>query len=157
MLKAKLFCGVMYSDFEVYKKVIKDLCKEFGQIQQERNEFDFTFTKYYEKEFGNNLKKRFIAFKEQIDIEVLPEIKLFTVEIENSLREQGRRLINIDPGYITHTKVVVASTKELPHRIYLKKEIFGDLQMILSKNKVITFRHTFADYQANKKFFQELR
>lgn len=156
-MKTKLFMGIMYSKIANYKEAIQLLIKEFGGLEIEGKEFDFNFTDYYEKEMGSDLKKRFVLFKTSIKREKLPDIKLQTIKIETRFKKQGKRKINIDPGYITLDNVIVASTKELPHRIYLNKGIFADLQLILKKNDVITFKHTFADYEQSKDFFLEAR
>lgn len=148
-MKAKLFAGLMYSKKEVYDKAIEELEQEIGPIKLEGNEFEFNFTKYYDAEMGRNLKKRFILFAEETDIGRLAKIKLKTIEIENKFKNQGKRQINIDPGYIT-SEVVVASTKQLPHRVPIGEEIFADTQLSLKEG---IFRHTFADYRQNKEFF----
>ena len=152
-MKAKLFMGVMYSQIEFYKKASELLEKQFGELELEGEEFDFSFTNYYEKEMGKGLKKKFVLFKNQIDREKLPDIKLWTIKLEEEFKRNNKRQVNIDPGYITQNNVVVASTKELPHRVYLDKGIFADLQIILKKGAVITSNHTFADYEQEKRFF----
>ncbi|OGM01562.1 hypothetical protein A3K72_02090 [Candidatus Woesearchaeota archaeon RBG_13_36_6] len=156
-MKAKLFVGMMYSNIEHYNKAIELLEKDFGEIELEGEEFDFNFTKYYEKEMGKNLKKRFVLFKKPIDRVELPDIKLQTIKLEEKSRKNGKRQVNIDPGYITLNNVIVASTKELPHRIYLNKGIFADLLLLLKKKDVIPFKHTFTDYEQSKDFFLKAR
>jgi hypothetical protein len=153
----KLFCGVMYSDSKILEKAILELKTRFGEIELESEEFEFGFTSYYEAEFGPRLKKRFIVFKTPIKREELPDIKLFTCEIEKRLGSIGKRGINIDPGYVTLNNVVVASTKEFPSRIYLGKGIFGDLQLILKRDEVQLMPYTYADYKLMKDFFLKLR
>ena len=74
------------------------------------------------------------------------------IAVANAMRQ-----INIDPGYITLNNVVVASTKELPHRVYLDKGMYGDVQLILKRKEALVFRHTFADYAAHKDFFLKQR
>ena len=156
-MKAKLFVGIMYSNIEHYNKAIELLGKDFGEIELQGEEFDFNFTKHYEKEMGKNLRKRFILFKKLIDRKDLTDIKLQTMKLEEKFRKNNKRQVNIDPGYITLNNVVVASTKELPHRIYLNKGIFADLLLLLKKKDVIPFKHTFTDYKQSKNFFLESR
>ena len=154
---AKLFCAIMYSSEETYNKALKILLKKLGEIEAMSEEYAFNFTDYYLKEFGPNLKKRFIVFKRMIERSELPKIKLLACKIEQKLSRLNSRTVNIDPGYITLNNVMVASTKELPHRVYLDKGIFADVQLILKKSEALTFRHTFADYDKNKDFFLEER
>ena len=155
-MEAKLFCGIMYADPSIYQKALGVLTKDFGSLEIEGKEFDFDFTNYYEQEFGKNLKKRFVVFG-NIDREELPKRKKKTIEIENSLKKSGKRTINIDPGYVTKNNVVVATTKELPHRVYLGEGIFADLQLILKKSGAVVLNTTFADYKKNSDFFVKLR
>ncbi len=156
-MKAKLFVGMMYSNIEHYNKAIELLKKDFGEIELQGEEFNFTFTKHYEKEMGKNLRKRFILFKKLINRKGLTDIKLQTMKLEEKFKKNNKRQVNIDPGYITLNNVVVASTKELPHRIYLNKGIFADLLLLLKKKDVIPFKHTFTDYKQSKHFFLESR
>jgi hypothetical protein len=153
MYFARLFCGIMYCDLESYDSALKELISLFGVIQREGEAFEFNFTLNYEKEFGAGLKKRFVVFEKIIKREELPDIKLLTCEIEKKLRNGSRRVVNIDPGYITTNSVIVASTKEHPHRIYLGKGIFGDLQLVLRKQEAIDFYYTYPDYRLHKGFF----
>lgn len=153
----KLFCGVMYSDKLVLEMAISELEQRFGEVELESDEFDFSFTDYYGPEFGPGLKKRFIVFRDPLPREALPDIKLFTCGIEKKLGIDGKRRVNIDPGYITLNNVIVASTKEFSSRIYLGKGIFGDLQLILKKDEAQAMPYTYTDYRLMKDFFMRLR
>jgi hypothetical protein len=156
-MKAKLFCGVLYADVALYGRTAQELISKFGEIEIVSEEYDFDFTGYYLGEFGPNLKKRFIVFMDLVHRKDLAKLKLITCKIEKSLSKENRREVNIDPGYITKDNVVVASTKEMPHRVYLDKGIFADIQMVLTKNKAFFYRHTFRDYESQSGFFLEQR
>jgi hypothetical protein len=157
MYKAKLFFGLMYTDALLYEKTKGILSDKLGIVAKEGPEFDFSCTDYYTKEFGQGLKKRFIVMSTIILRTDLPKIKQFTCELETRFASNEKRQINIDPGYITLNNVVVASTKEFSHRIYLGEGIFGDLQMVLKKEKAEFFVHTYADYREHWMFFHEER
>lgn len=156
-MQAKLFCGMMYKDNEMYEEAVRELTKSFGEIEAVGEEYDFKFTDYYLGEFGPNLKKRFIVFRNPVDRKDLPKFKLITCKIEKKLSKDHKRTVNMDPGYITQHNVVVASTKEMPHRVYLDKGIFADIQLVLTKKQAYTYRHTFPDYVKKKGFFLEQR
>ncbi len=145
--------AIMYSDSEVYSKVKDILKKIYGDISLEGGEYDFNFTDYYLDEFGANLKKRFVLFEDLIETKLISQIKIDLIKLESSMSEQGKRIINIDPGYITENEVIVPSTKPLPHRTPLEHELFADKQLEFKDSEVITFRHTFADYKVNQDFF----
>lgn len=154
--KAVLVMGIMYSDDNVKEKTVNLLVNKFGEIELEGKSFVFDFTDYYEEEFGKT-KKFFISFKEKIDIGDLVEIKLLTNKLEKELSKEGKRRVNLDPGYVTKEKSVVASCKSRPHRIYLDKGVYAHLMFIFKKNDVISFKWTFEDYLQEKEFFVTVR
>lgn len=155
--KAKLVMAVMYSDKGVFSKVKGVLINKFGDIEFSSEEFDFDFTDYYEDEFGKPLKKQFIIFKKPINREELVNIRLYTQKLENDYRENNKRQINIDPGYITKDNLVVATLKEQAYKIYLGKGVFGHMIFMFKKDEVISFKHTFPDYLVMNDFFLSVR
>ncbi len=145
--KAKLIVGLMYSNDQILARALYCLVQQFGPIQINGPTIEFNFTKYYEEEMGELLKKTYIAFTAPIKIESLPEIKQFTNKIECDLSKQEKRTINIDPGYVTVNQVVLASAKEHPHRIYLSCGIYGQIVLVFCRNEWIPVEKTFADYK----------
>jgi len=132
-------------------KVLTKLKVQHGITLKENKEFDFDFTNYYLKEFGENLKKIFVVFDKQIKLKDLVKIKKDSIQLEAEFKTNKKRVINIDPGCIGN-KVLVATTKNLSHRIHIGDNIYYDKQLEL-KNKPITFKTTFADYKKSKEFF----
>lgn len=157
--KAKLFCAIMYGEEANLQKAEKELSRKFGPIERESPEYDFSFTSYYQDEMGEALKKRFISFKKSIDREKLREIRLFTQKIEEKYSDNGKRLVNIDPGYITKDALFIATLKDRSHKVYIGKGVFVDMNLIFKKDGFFDFPWTFADYKlpSNQKFFHEVR
>ena len=155
--KARLVMALMYSSEDDLRKVREILIKKFGGIEFESEEFDFNFTDYYEAEFGKSLKKRFIIFKKTINREELVKIRIYTQDLEDKLKKRNKRIVNIDPGYMTKDNLIMASLKEQPYKICLGNGIFGHMIFMFKKNDVIPFRHTFPDYLAQKEFFINAR
>ncbi len=146
--KAKLFCAIFYSDKKLYDDALIILKKNFGAVETESDEYNFSdFTDYYKDEMGEGIFKKIIVFKEQIDRTSLVDIKLICNGIELELSEGNKRAINIDPGYFTLHQAILASCKEMPHRVYLDKGVYADLIYAFSSTEVFTTRHTFPDYQ----------
>jgi hypothetical protein len=145
---SKLIIALMYSTFP--KDLVSALEKNFGKIEEQSDELDFEFTKYYEKEFGKGLKKSYFCFQGDFDIEKLSEIKLFCTELEKIYSKDGRRLVNIDPGYATKNSFVLASFKERAHRIFLKQGVYADLELVYENNEWHSFTWTFADAKDTK-------
>ncbi|MFH1774746.1 MAG: DUF4416 family protein [Methanobacteriota archaeon] len=146
-MKAKLFAAIMYSGEEAYKKAIEELVKKFGAIDGESEVFAFDFTDYYAEEMGQKLFKKFLSFREPIKQEELADIKLFTNELEKKFSVEGKRQVNIDPGYVTALNLVLATKKESQHRIYLRDGVFAEATLAFKKNGCIYFDWTYPDYK----------
>lgn len=115
---AQLVICVMYSDRKLFEETKRILEEKFGSIKYSIS-YDFNHTTYYEDEMGKNLKKDILAFKQPIKEEQLPEIKGYTNSLEDKYRAEGKRRINIYPGYLTEKELILASNKKSPY----KKEI----------------------------------
>ena len=150
---------MMYQDKPVFDRALKMLKEEFGDVEKISAPYDFTFTDYYEKEMGAGLVKRFIVFEKSIERDGLADIKIFTNMTEKKLSVDGMRQINIDPGYITRSNVVLATTKEFPHRIYLKDGIFAEVTLSFKKGRCKHLEWTYPDFKTEKtcEFFLEIR
>jgi len=86
--------------------------------------------------------------------------KLRTNELERKYSEGGRRKINLDPGYITESNLVLASTKAYNHRIYLKEGIYAEVTLIYRKKTGYEpLPWTYPDYRTRLAldFFGEVR
>jgi hypothetical protein len=147
--QVKLLIGLMYKDRQVYDSALPILKQKFGQVYDVL-EYDFDFTDYYEAETGKGLKKSLLIFKNQIDRDGLAEIKLWTNSVEDKYSENSKRKINIDPGYLTSHNVVLASAKEMPHKISIGKGIFGDVVLEFRSGEFQASRHTFPDFKSDK-------
>ncbi len=160
MQDAKLIIAIMYNKEGVYKKCKKCLTKEFGEIEKESNEYDFDrFTNYYEREMGKDLVKRFISFKERINKNKLAEIKLKTAEIEKKFLSGNKRMINLDPGYLTDKELVLASFKRgTNYKQSIGEGVYAHKVLGFKGKETITFWHTFPDYKVkeNQRWFLDL-
>jgi len=156
--KAKLFCGLIYSDEKILDKSIENLSVRYGKIILKSDSFPFQHTCYYQS-MGQDLKKVLIAFDPLIEREEMSLIKIHSNEIENSFLENGIRRINIDPGYLTLSNVYLASCKEYYHRIYIGNGIYLENEYYWSKKDYVFFDWTYPDYKTEGyvNFFKELR
>lgn len=158
----KLFVSLILSDKLDYNLVADKLQNRFGKIELENEIVPFEYTTYYKKEMGSRLRRTHLAFSPSICPSDLAEIKVFTNELEfliSDNRDQ-MRCVNIDPGYLTLSKIVLATTKDFSHRIYLDKGIFAEVTLIYSKkNGWESLLWTYPDYKGEhaKNFFNTLR
>lgn len=155
----KLFAGVFSADEGILDHVIKRLTARFGPVDRRSPPMMFDRTRYYEKEMGWPLHRRFIAFERLISPESLVDAKLATNEIEAFHSDSGRRIVNIDPGYLSAERLVLATGKNYVHRIYLGRGIYADLTLVFSRGGFKTLNWTYPDYAAPELIglFNELR
>jgi len=139
----KLIIGFIYKDEVVFTKAKNKLSRKFGKIDFQSPALDFNYTDYYEPEMGSGLKRRFISFRRLVRMQDLYRIKLYT----NRLESHGRK-INIDPGYVDMAKLVLASTKDYAHRIYLRKGIFAEITLSYKGNSFSPNDWTYPDYRS---------
>jgi len=130
--------------------------------------FDFQETDYYRATMGDALKKSFFVFQRRIDPARLAEIKCQTNAWENEYRETGRednttrhveRPLNLDPGYLTEAKLVLASTKDHAHRIYLSQGIYAEVTLRFRSGHWQPWDWTYPDYRRSdyQQFFTACR
>lgn len=156
----KYFAGVLFQGNLDTKDFEKQISEKIGEIETSSKQFGFSHTQYYEKEMGPDLLKYYIVFKDLQSPLMLPDIKLQSNEIEDFYADPGgQRRINIDPGYISEAKVVLATTKNFDHRVYVGKGIYADIQLRL---RIKAFREnewTYPDYRLPwvKEMFLDLR
>lgn len=151
----KFFFGLIFEESFNIKEVYDILEKKFkNKIDIFSPIIDFSFTKYYNKEMGKHLKRQWISFETLLSPELLAEMKVETNNIEDSFSvvpegsRQGstNRIVNIDPGYITPANVILASTKDFSHRIYLSKGIYAEVTTIYRKEGFTKLPWTYPDY-----------
>lgn len=145
--KALLFCGILYSSNHWYLKAVELLSSKFGEIAMYSPPVAWDFSNYYKDELGENIIRRFIFFKNLIEQERLADIKIITNNLEELLSSGTKRNVNLDPGYLTPAKIVLASTKDYSHRIYLKDGIYAEVSLIYKKNRFVPHLNTYKDFQ----------
>ncbi len=157
--KAILFTGLLFSGEADLLRAEEAIKKKFGSVADESEIFDWSYSDYYEDELGSDIKRKFILFDKIISPEEITDIKLKTNDIENELSKDGIRTVNIDPGYITLGKLVLASTKNYCHRIYLGKGIYAEVTLYYRNEDFHPTPFTFNDYKQREyiEFFKKAR
>lgn len=160
--KEKLIVGVIYNDEQVYNKALRMLIDEFGEIDGESERFSFSreFSDYYDDELGGEGQRVIFSFRETVDPSRQAEIKTKTNEMEKLLSDEcGNRLINLDPGFINHGRLMLATTKKAGFRIPLSDGIYTELTLFWAKGEWHKLPWSYRDYQSEKvqKFLTETR
>jgi len=146
----KLAIGFIFKDTSSLAKAKNILARRFGKIDFESQILTFDHTDYYRKEFGEGLKRQFITFARLILPEALSAIKIITNKIERKFAKGNSRSVNIDPGYLDLSKLVLASTKDFRHRIYLDKGIFAEITLYYQDKTFKPWEWTYPDYRTKE-------
>jgi hypothetical protein len=141
----------------------KRACGEWGPAAIESPAFDFDQTDYYRPTMGPGLRKLFIAFTCPFDPGQIVQVKLQTNQWERQYAQQTDcpepRPLNLDPGYLTLGKLVLASTKDFAHRVYLGRGIYAEVTLCYRHGQWQPHEWTFADYRRREyhEFFSQCR
>jgi hypothetical protein len=161
--RVALICACMVQSAELLDQARALLADKFGPLDLIGPSFPFSHSNYYDDEMGPNLLKQFVSFKNLIDMDALPSIKLATNQIEESLGKISdgklRRVINLDPGYVAQPKLVLATTKNYDHRIYLGQGIYAEVTLRFRGKTFEPLEWTYPDFKEKTaiEFFNKVR
>jgi len=128
--------------------IVKELNEGLGDVVLESDTVPFTHTTYYNKEMGLGLLRQWWAFGNLVLPDILVKLKLRTNEIEQRLlNDKGGRRVNIDPGLLSLSNLVLASTKNYAHRIYLGQGIYGEVTLQYKEHHFVPLEWTYPDYR----------
>jgi hypothetical protein len=124
---------------------------EYGPVALASERFEHRETHYYDREMGTDLLKTFWVFERLVDPTTLVAAKLASNAWEAEYAALGRhpeaRPLNLDPGYLTEAKLVLASTKDRDHRLYLDRGIFAENTLFYRAGQWQQRPWTYPDYQ----------
>ena len=155
----KLIFSVFASTGAGINETISLLTGQYGEPDFISNEVPFDYTSYYCAEMGENLVRRFLSMEKLIYPDSLPDVKLATNDIENKFASGEKRLVNIDPGYLSQAHLILATGKGYSHRPYLRDGIYADLTLIYQNKKFRSLPWTYPDYADEKQLlmFDKIR
>jgi hypothetical protein len=160
----KLFCGLLCGDVDLLQRAQQLLRRRLGPIDLASEIWPFDQTDYYREEMGLNLKRQFVSFARPIHPDALPGIKHDTNAIEADIAAQCAGLeitrpVNLDPGYLDLGKLVLATTKDRSHRIYIGQRMFAEVTLHFMHGRWQTWPWTYPDYHRSEyhEFFTRVR
>jgi hypothetical protein len=158
-LPVKLIVSLLTADACLLAEGSAALRRLFGHIDFESELLPFDHTDYYTAEFGVGLQRRIASFEQLVNPSDLPAIKVQTNTLEHSLASGGLRRVNIDPGYVALGKLVLASTKDHAHRIYLNDGIYAEGTLTYQRGRFRPWPWTYPDYGSRRycELFGEIR
>ena len=159
---AKLIVGIISSKDIFFDKAEEALKALYGAVDLKSPEFSFDLTDYYEKQMGKNLKRRFLSFVDLVPPEELSSIKVQTNDLESKIRlglGENFRVVNVDPGILTTSALIMATAKDFSHRIPLTRGIYAHLEFLFTKSAIRIFDWTYPDFKQEgyQRFFLDVR
>lgn len=142
----KLIVSLFAGDTDLLLAARAALVERFGNIDFESELLPFDHTDYYEPEFGPDLRRQVVAFAQLVPPEQLASIKRLTNELEQIWVVEGRRRVNLDPGYVSLSKLVLATTKDYSHRVYLGQGIYAEVTLHYRHGAFHGWEWTYPDY-----------
>jgi hypothetical protein len=135
------------------------LTSRWGATDYESELLPFAHTTYYAAEFGAGLVRRIWSFESLVDPAALAQIKRETNDLEQRWLREARRQVNLDPGYVSMAKLVLATTKNHGHRIYLDDGIYAEVTLQYRDGAFRAWPWTYPDYASPRycAFFEDIR
>jgi len=152
-LPVKLIVAMLSREESLFISAQQRMEQLWAAIDIESAVMPFDYTDYYAKQMGAPLRRKFISFEELIDPGALAGIKHRSNALEAELAEapvgqvlQVVRPINLDPGYIEASKLVLATTKNYAHRIYIGESMYAEATLHYHKGLWQGWPYTYPDY-----------
>ena len=158
-----LIIGLLTGFPELLSRIAHTLEDRFGAIDIRSSILPFHFTDYYNDEMGAGIQRQFFGFEKLIMPDEIAPLKVQTNDIENAIASSKKypvtRPANIDPGYINESRLILASTKDFSHRIYLRDGVYAEVTLNYRRGGYESFPWTFPDYQSRdyQDFFLQVR
>ena len=143
-IQVKRITGVLFPDEELLQWSIGKLSGLWGVPEIMSSPVPFDKTDYYH-EIAPELSRVFLCFPGLVDASGLADWKHQAISVE-ALSRQPVRAVNIDPGYVDGARLILASTKDHAHRIYLHDGIYAEVTMRYRFRKWQSFDYTFPDF-----------
>jgi len=159
----KLIIGILATDRQCLNDAIEAVTDKFGKADFTSDIWPFDQTGYYKNQTGESILRQFISVDRLIEQGHLAEIKLKTNKLEQKLAAKLKvplpRPINLDPGIIEPSKLILATTKNYSHRIYIGRKIYAEVTLIFDKGLWQPLPYTYPDYtqQCYFDFFNRVR
>jgi len=159
----KLIIGILAANHNCLHTAADSLSDKFGKVDFSSEVWPFDQTDYYKEQTGTRILRQFVSIKRLIEPGLLAKIKHQTNKLEQKLAKKLAlpltRPVNLDPGIIEPSKLVLATTKNYSHRIYIGKQMYAEVTLIFDKGHWRPQAYTYPDYrqQCYFDFFDKVR
>ena len=147
----KLIIGILAADHQCLHEAVDVLTDKLGNVDFTSDVWPFDKTDYYKDQTGPHILRQFVSIEKLIDPGKLAKIKCKTNKLEqklaNTLGLPLPRPVNLDPGIIEPSKLILATTKNYSHRIYIGNKMYAEVTLIFDKSHWQPLGHTYPDYR----------
>lgn len=146
------FAAIFSQQVEAIDWAVRRASEQWGPTWLESPDFEFDQTSFYDRSMGSGLKKRLVAYEALVDPTDLVVAKTESNRWEKEFLQAGNgwavRPLNIDPGYLTEAKVVLMTTKDRDHRLYMGDGIYAEVTLFFQlPGQWVSSRWTYPDYK----------
>lgn len=149
--------GALYHDRALLAKAVQLIETHFGPADYFSPEHPFVESDYYDEEMGEGLTRRFFSLQRLAQPDALIHMKHLSNLWETQFAEDGRRRLNLDPGYVRGSHLALASTKDFSHRVYIGRGIYAEVTMRYENGDFTTLPWTYPDYYNHRDDFEAIR
>jgi len=159
----KLVIGILAADRQCLFAAVEAIEDKFYKTDLVSDVWPFDQTDYYKEQTGPNILRQFVSIEQLIDPAQLSKIKHKTNKLERKLAARLGlplpRPVNLDPGIIEPSKLILASTKNYSHRIYIGRKMYAEVTLIFDRGSWRPLPYTYPDYrqQCYFEFFEKVR
>ena len=159
----KLIIGILAADRQCLHAAVEAIDDKLGKVDLLSNVWPFDQTDYYKDETGPHILRQFVSIERLIDPAELAGIKHKTNKLEQKLAARLGlplpRPVNLDPGIIEPSKLILATTKNYSHRVYIGKKMYAEVTLVFDKGSWCPLPYTYPDYkqQCYFEFFEKVR
>jgi len=144
---------MLSGDSDLLRRAAQLLARRFGTIDLRSDLWPFDHTDYYADEMGSGLQRQFVSFERLIQPDALAEIKHETNALEATMAEECIALnlprpVNLDPGYVHPSKLVLASTKDSAHRVAIGAKMYAEVTLQYAHGRWRPLPWTYPDYRS---------
>ena len=142
----KRIAGILYPDDARLEWTLDELEHIWGKPELVSGAVPFDKTDYY-RDIAPRLLRRFACFPGLVGAGGLADWKWQSHGLEERSRSPIRA-VNIDPGYIDGARLILASTKDHAHRVWLRDGIYAEVTLRWRFGKWVSFDYTFPDFKS---------
>jgi len=159
----KLIVGILAANHQCLHAATEALTDKFGRADFVSEVWPFDKTDYYKDQTGQHILRQFVSIERLVKPGKLAKIKHITNKLEQKLAAKLAlplpRPVNLDPGIIETSKLVLATTKNYSHRIYIGKKMYAEVTLLFDKGRWKPLDYTYADYRQQHyfDFFDKVR